>query len=214
MAEIKAIETIYNGYRFRSRLEARWAVFFDALNIEYQYEPEGFKGNGYAYLPDFYLPKAKVYIEVKPSFEKLMEDEKKLSNVIAYNPVFDKSPLIILGQIPFYERPSLGNAKIPSFYCIVNNGIYAGTGDAYILPRSQDTAIMVHRNSPAHVSATLDFFDSKHMGNLYKLTSKVTLGYQDLYWELSRDSLYDCSIRLLKAFTKARQARFEHGEKG
>ena len=28
---IKAIETVYNGYRFRSRLEARWAVFFDAL---------------------------------------------------------------------------------------------------------------------------------------------------------------------------------------
>lgn len=25
---IKPIETIYNGYHFRSRLEARWAVFF------------------------------------------------------------------------------------------------------------------------------------------------------------------------------------------
>jgi hypothetical protein len=25
----KAIETHYKGYRFRSRLEARWAVFFD-----------------------------------------------------------------------------------------------------------------------------------------------------------------------------------------
>ena len=32
---MKAIETEYNGYRFRSRLEARWAVFFDALGIEY-----------------------------------------------------------------------------------------------------------------------------------------------------------------------------------
>jgi hypothetical protein len=30
--EIKAIETSYKGYRFRSRLEARWAVFFDALD--------------------------------------------------------------------------------------------------------------------------------------------------------------------------------------
>lgn len=26
---IKAIDTIYKGYKFRSRLEARWAVFFD-----------------------------------------------------------------------------------------------------------------------------------------------------------------------------------------
>lgn len=40
MSDIKPIETIYNGYRFRSRLEARWAVFFDALGVEYQYEPE------------------------------------------------------------------------------------------------------------------------------------------------------------------------------
>lgn len=63
---IKAIETYYNGYRFRSRLEARWAVFFDELEIEYQYEPEGFElSNGKRYLPDFYLPRHKIYVEVK-----------------------------------------------------------------------------------------------------------------------------------------------------
>ncbi len=39
--EIKAIDTVYNGYKFRSRLEARWAVFFDAAGIKYEYEPEG-----------------------------------------------------------------------------------------------------------------------------------------------------------------------------
>lgn len=38
--EIKPIETVYKGYRFRSRLEARWAVFFDAQGIEWEYEPE------------------------------------------------------------------------------------------------------------------------------------------------------------------------------
>ena len=54
MPEIKAIETTYNGYRFRSRLEARWAVFFDALGVRYEYEPEGFDlGDGLYYLPDF-----------------------------------------------------------------------------------------------------------------------------------------------------------------
>lgn len=54
MSEIKAIETIYNGYRFRSRLEARWAVFFDALGVKYEYEPEGFElPSGKRYLPDF-----------------------------------------------------------------------------------------------------------------------------------------------------------------
>lgn len=39
---IKAIETSYKGYRFRSRLEARWAVFFDELGIKWEYEKEGY----------------------------------------------------------------------------------------------------------------------------------------------------------------------------
>ncbi|HEF5705400.1 hypothetical protein [Bacillus cereus group sp. BfR-BA-01423] len=51
---IKPIETIYKGYRFRSRLEARWAVFFDALGIEWKYENEGYDLGEYGwYLPDF-----------------------------------------------------------------------------------------------------------------------------------------------------------------
>lgn len=50
---MKAIETAYRGYRFRSRLEARWAVFFDSLGLDWQYEPEGFELNAGRYLPDF-----------------------------------------------------------------------------------------------------------------------------------------------------------------
>lgn len=65
---IKPIETIYNGYRFRSRLEARWAVFFDALGIEYEYEPEGYDlGDVGWYLPDFWLPQVKMFAEIKPT---------------------------------------------------------------------------------------------------------------------------------------------------
>lgn len=69
MTQIKAIETIYRGYRFRSRLEARWAVFFDGMGIEYEYEPEGFDlGSAGWYLPDFWLPtfNGGIYCEVKP----------------------------------------------------------------------------------------------------------------------------------------------------
>lgn len=72
MDKVKAIETHYNGYRFRSRLEARWAVFFDTLGVDYRYEMEGFElPSGKRYLPDFYIPKQKsiskggFWIEVK-----------------------------------------------------------------------------------------------------------------------------------------------------
>lgn len=76
---IKAIETEYNGYRFRSRLEARWAVFFDTAGIEYEYEPEGYDlGNGIYYLPDFYLPWFKCFVEIKPlSISPAAEGEAK-----------------------------------------------------------------------------------------------------------------------------------------
>lgn len=66
---MRAIETRYKGYRFRSRLEARWAVFFDALGIEWEYEPEGYElSDGERYLPDFELrngPYRSLY-EIKP----------------------------------------------------------------------------------------------------------------------------------------------------
>lgn len=75
MNNLKAIDTKYKGYNFRSRLEARWAVFFDALNIEWQYEQEGYDLDGLWYLPDFYLPgfDGGTYVEVKP--QKLNEQE-------------------------------------------------------------------------------------------------------------------------------------------
>lgn len=54
MSEIKAIQTEYKGYLFRSRLEARWAVFFDACGVDWGYEPEGYDlGNGLYYLRIF-----------------------------------------------------------------------------------------------------------------------------------------------------------------
>jgi hypothetical protein len=65
---MKAIETEYKGILFRSRLEARWAIFFDAFNLEWVYEPDCFiLSNNQKYTPDFYLPKFDLYIEIKPS---------------------------------------------------------------------------------------------------------------------------------------------------
>lgn len=57
---LNPIETHYKGYRFRSRLEARWAVFFDTAEIAWEYELEGYDlGPHGLYLPDFFLPKVK-----------------------------------------------------------------------------------------------------------------------------------------------------------
>lgn len=51
---ILAIETSYSGYKFRSRTEARWAVFLDTLKLKWEYEREGYQLPGIGqYLPDF-----------------------------------------------------------------------------------------------------------------------------------------------------------------
>jgi len=66
METIKAIETEYAGYKFRSRLEARYAIYFDALGIKWRYETEGFELPSGRYLPDFYFIEHGVYGEIKP----------------------------------------------------------------------------------------------------------------------------------------------------
>ena len=72
---IKPIATQYAGCEFRSRLEARWAVFLDTLKIEWQYEPEGFETPAGRYLPDFYLPEHCRWLEIKGgSFTKRDRD--------------------------------------------------------------------------------------------------------------------------------------------
>lgn len=111
MAEIKPIETIYNGYRFRSRLEARWAVFFDSLHVQYEYEPEGFDlGNGLYYLPDFRIKcwgtrgsihnePFDLWIEVKGKMTA--EDALKIirfANINDYGWI--ENPILIVGNIP------------------------------------------------------------------------------------------------------------------
>jgi hypothetical protein len=74
---IKAIETVYKGYRFRSRLEARWAVFFDALDVAWEYEKEGYDLGAVGwYLPDFWLPDLGMWAEVKAAPFDATEEAK------------------------------------------------------------------------------------------------------------------------------------------
>ena len=74
---ITAIPTTHNGYTFRSRTEARWSVFFDAMQMRFEYEPEGLMlADGSRYLPDFYLPDFKWFCECKPSDGILQIEDK------------------------------------------------------------------------------------------------------------------------------------------
>lgn len=93
--DIKPIETVYNGYRFRSRLEARWAVFFSTLELPYEYELQGYElPGGGRYLPDFYLPSLGVHVEVKAPIQ-LRKNE--ISKLIRFSADADQPTLLAYG---------------------------------------------------------------------------------------------------------------------
>lgn len=60
---MKGIITMYRGRRYRSRLEARWAVMFDLLRWRYEYEPYDLGG----WIPDYALfGVEEILVEIKP----------------------------------------------------------------------------------------------------------------------------------------------------
>jgi len=83
---LKPIETKYKGYKFRSRLEARWAVFFEGMGLDWTYEPEGFQlPSGTWYLPDFFvkghITGEDYYYEIKPRGSKPCLKVEEFNNI-------------------------------------------------------------------------------------------------------------------------------------
>lgn len=77
-----ALETPYDGHLFRSRREARWAVFFNTAKIPWEYEAQGYDlGKAGWYLPDFRInadTPSELFFEVKgkrPTREELAKAE-------------------------------------------------------------------------------------------------------------------------------------------
>lgn len=106
MGEIRAIPTEYNGVQFRSRLEASWAAHFDARQLPWDYEPEGYElSDGTRYLPDFYLPTARAWAEVKGDHMQRMSKVEQFAAELwqssGATSTYDKSaPMVLLFQTP------------------------------------------------------------------------------------------------------------------
>jgi hypothetical protein len=184
---MQAIETDYNGYRFRSRLEARWAVFFDALRIRYQYEKEGFNLDGLWYLPDFYLPDHDYWIEIKPNEpDNESEDWKKVTGLATH---LGKDVYIAVGDVwmPYDGDPG---RYLDRGVCNYHRPVHPGGNPAshswwYECPQCSRLSLTVfgHHNRRAcscEGGEHLQFSDTP---------------------------------RLVVAYRAARQARFEHGHR-
>lgn len=210
MTDIRAIETVYNGYRFRSRLEARWAVFFDAADIRYEYEPEGFEVNGERYLPDFYLPELDTYVEVKGKRQGYEYEILKLREFIVWGGPIKQ--ILILSDVPG-KTVDCGIWHFPAFYWSVR-GVMAGwfffydfehrvkgnlSSERYLGPDIGEWYITRNRFS---IDPRSDY--SKEM--------RTTTDYADFFEGWTPPNSWEANQNVANAFKAARQARFEYGE--
>ena len=206
---IKAIQTEYKGYRFRSRLEARWAVFFDAAEIEWDYEPEGFDlGDAGYYLPDFYLPKEGLWVEVKA--KDLSETEREKAYSLSSQ---TDSAVICLNQIHDPKEGDYSNSLL-----MVKQ--YVGAESKFA-------------ENCYFAKELINFYLENACGNIEELSQSENILKDALYWDCGYYyekhgkphnkhfvngyiNIVECfNVKnLKKALTKARSARFEHGEKG
>lgn len=183
---LKPIETRYNGYRFRSRLEARWAVFFDTAGIPYEYEKEGFQTEAGWYLPDFWLPQQKCWVEIKGG-PLPKEDEHRIIDFVRHSehPLFVFTGSIRDNALASYDR-SEGEMSAE---------MYGARWEGWDTP---------YRWCRCTFCDELTIQYSGLYGFRHCDPNSRTLGREDT----ASDPM------LVAAYDAAQAARFEHGEKG
>jgi hypothetical protein len=195
-SQLRAIETYAYGCRFRSRLEARWAVFFDQLGVDWQYEPQGFDLGGEAYLPDFCVRTGDLvyWYEVKPREVLHCDKFTKFSQLITQDVdglvKFNVEARLLSGD-PFdvfqgrHICPRCGTPEAPEdfddeigFLCHPCDWVTASGG-----------------GNPSETGfAGVDYYPEKGWIMIHK---------DDYSWMLEK---------ITGAYLSARRARFEHGE--
>lgn len=201
----RAIPTRYAGCFFRSRLEARWAVFFDHLGIEWEYEPEGYmcsyrlsdwSSERIWYLPDFWLPEHELHVEVKATLNhseltRLLDCAASLSSRNGGG-CHDNGghDLLVCGKIP---RPKSGWTHTPTRLHMHKGDLLATQWVVAPLPiPCLGTPLASDNGEVRHPPGAL----------------------ADLLTHGSPTSDGPTVRRLTPAYAAARGARFEHGHSG
>jgi hypothetical protein len=134
---MSSIPTTYNGIRFRSRLEAKWACMFDQLGWRWHYEPLDLNG----WIPDFLLESEKnhVLVEVKPTTDFDDATIRKIEAAFGYVDSGDESlpyitdeyHILLCGLGVFKPNDEYGDPN--SIGWLLDNGWGCGWNDAVII---------------------------------------------------------------------------------
>ncbi len=158
--DIKAKPTVYGARQFRSRLEAKWASFFDLCGWQYEYEPYDLG----AWSPDFLLlGTKKVLVEVKPITVFDADTQSKMET--AASAAGWDGELMLVGVAPgFSMRP--GPFQSPTVGWLAENGKPYGS-DAPSWFWGAASACLAPSGSPDFTHDELDF-GGRMFGHHYK----------------------------------------------
>lgn len=208
----QVIPTRYAGCHFRSRLEARWAVFFDTLGIRWEYEPEGFATSQGPYLPDFRIRVPDdgypYWFEVK--HEGFVQDDRH--RVLC---VETAMPLIVAAGMPrSYEDQLKGSRSslVAMLWGDRLDGAVIPAGN--IQPEKYPAAFV----GPGHSSGSgwrCPHWDAIHKArafgcSTFENTHIAIYGADDGHGHFVPWG----SPAVDRAYAAARSARFEHGQSG
>lgn len=191
---IPAIETHYDGCRFRSRTEARWAVFLNHLGVRWEYEIDGFNLPSGCYLPDFWLKNVGrpdrdgVWFEVKGTPDRA--DDDRWGDLV----IGTKRPLCVASELPKVDSDGALRYEAPDAHLVRLEYFEYPDG-------SPDVA----------GEEGLDFCVCPHCS---RIGIEFSGGYPERFCVHPGAADSDGSIhpRVVAAYVAARSARFEHGE--
>lgn len=223
---IPPIETRYAGCRFRSRLEARWAVFFDHLGIRWEYEPQGYRlgADNRAYLPDFWLPDQHILVEVKGDHNAL--DLGLLGECLSIGGVYWA---LILGPVP-----TISPGAVPCHSLLFQETDFRRLGDFSWedAPHEDDNELLNNLGETLDEPARSALLRTRHRATTMAIISPaVFVEGRSVYAfpvafpnteaanpeQILNPAPCDFVVvnpRIQAAYEAARSARFEHGESG
>ena len=216
---VTPLETLYHGVYFRSKTEARFAVFLDCLGVKWEYEPQGFDlGNGLKYLPDFKIYNVEIWDENRDKCNYDTYEPKMLDHIwVEVKGVWkDDKP----GELSDYDYAKINSFVFDKSGSVINPLWVAG--NCYTLnPMNKYDFLSCSDHGSQNLINTFRTItgDNKDLYPICPQYGKLVLAITDCHypvpccdWFVDGNDVYGIFCdNVLNALEEASRYKFDHG---